>query len=469
MKKFFIDTFGCQMNVYDGIRISDMLKKLGFVEAKVEEDADVVLLNTCHIREKAAEKVFSRLGRIKKKLEKVGKVVEGTNFQLGNNPKNTERFKEGKPEVVIGVIGCVAKAMGKEIFRRAPYVSIVLSSQKYHLLPEMIDKSFVELAEDGKSRNINVDVEDGIEKFDELPKLSKTSKVAFLVVQEGCDKFCTYCVVPYTRGKEVSRNVESVLNEAKNLNDLGAVEINLLGQNVDAYHGVDADGNEKNLAHIIREVAKLENIKRIRYTTSYPTQLGDELMELHGSEPKLMPLIFLPMQAGSDNVLKTMNRRYTQKSYLETVDRLKEINPNVQISSDFIVGYVDETDEDFEETLRVVEKVGFLQAFSFKYSRRPGTAGDRMEDSRHVAENVKAERLDRLQALLRKKQADFYNFCVGKKMNVLFEFKGEKTGLWVGRTEYMQPVMVKSDEDLEGKILDVEIDSAGHSVLHGKL
>ncbi|MCT4552096.1 MAG: tRNA (N6-isopentenyl adenosine(37)-C2)-methylthiotransferase MiaB [Alphaproteobacteria bacterium] len=452
MKKFYIDTFGCQMNVYDGIRIADMLKKLAFVQVQDEKEADVILLNTCHIREKAAEKVFSRLGRIKKALEKSGKQVGGEGSQ-----------------VVIGVIGCVAKAMGKEIFKRTPYVSIVLSSQRYHLLPDMIDKSFVDLMEEGKARNINVDVEDGIEKFDELPQLSKSSKVAFLAIQEGCDKFCTYCVVPYTRGREISRPVEAVLKEAKNLNDLGAVEINLLGQNVDAYHGVDVSGEEKNLAYIIKEVAKLENVKRIRYTTSYPTQLGDELMELHGSEPKLMPLIYLPMQAGSDNVLKTMNRRYTQESYLATIDRLKEINPNVQISSDFIVGYVDETDEDFEETLKVVERVGFIQAFSFKYSRRPGTAGDRMEGGRHVAEDIKAERLERLQALLKKKQSEFYDSCVGKIMKVLFEYKGEKTGLWVGRTEYMQPVMVKSDNDLEGEILEVEIESAGHSVLHGKI
>lgn len=459
---FHLKTFGCQMNVYDSSRIVELLNSFGMKEVEDEANADVIVLNTCYIREKASAKIFSELGRLYKLYDVAG-----------------------KRQPVFAVLGCVAKAEGENIFRRAPYVSIVLSSQKYHLLPELIANALhdVELVSKEKeeerkakkemkkkyklSHTMNTELS-GLEKFDCLPQSTKSDKVAFVQVQEGCDNFCTYCVVPNTRGREVSRSEESILAEIDNLQRLGAVEVNLLGQNVDCYNGIGEDGKPSSLAHLIKKVAKFDNIKRIRYTTSYPSKFSDEMIELHRVEPKLMPLVYLPIQAGSNEVLHKMNRKYTREQYLEIIQKLKNANPNIQISSDFIVGFPNETEEDFEKTLDIVRRVKFIQCYAFKYSPRPNTVAAKMEGQ--IDNKVKADRLRRLQSELRKSQDEFNKSCVGRVMSVLFS-DVSKTNLKyiIGKNEYLQPVIVPADASIIGTIRDVEIESASYANLKGKL
>ncbi len=454
---FHLKTFGCQMNVYDSSRIVELLSGCGMEATEDECNADIVILNTCYIREKASAKIFSELGRIKK---------------LYLNAK--------KNVPVFAIIGCVAKAEGDNIFKRAPYVSIVLSSQKYHLLPELLKKALEEKntilneQEDGEKKKktklshlINTELS-GLEKFDCLPTVKTSDSVAFVQVQEGCDKFCTYCVVPNTRGREVSRNEQSILDEVENLQNLGAVEINLLGQNVDCYDSLDKDGNKSNLAKLIKKIAKFENVKRIRYTTSYPSEFFDEMIELHKTEPKLMPLVYLPIQSGSNEVLHKMNRRYTREQYLDLIKKLKSANPDIQISSDFIVGFPNETEEDFEQTLDIVKQVKFIQCYAFKYSPRPNTVAAKMDGQ--IDLKIKSDRLKRLQTELRKHQDAFNKSCVGKVMNVLFTDVSKTDSEYIlGKNEYLQPVIVKAGAELIGTIKNVKIESASYANLKGEI
>ncbi len=450
--KFHLKTFGCQMNVYDSSRIVDLLQLHNMQQVDDELDADVIILNTCYIREKASAKIFSELGRIYK-------------LYL--------RFKKAQP--VFAVIGCVAKAEGENIFKRAPFVSIVLSSQKYHLLPELITQALENIesvnSSEKKSKKvehkINTDLS-GLEKFDCLPKVKKSEKVAFVQIQEGCDNFCTYCVVPNTRGREVSRNEKDILSEIENLQNLGAIEVNLLGQNVDCYNGLDENGKPSNLAGIISKVAKFDNVKRIRYTTSYPSKFSDDMIELHRNEKKLMPLVYLPIQSGSNEILKKMNRKYTREQYLFIVEKLKNANPDIQISSDFIVGFPNETEEDFQQTLDIVKKVQFIQCYAFKYSPRPNTPAQKMDGQ--IDNKIKSERLKRLQYELRKSQDKFNKSCVGRVMSVLFTDVSKTNPEYIiGKNEYLQPVIVKAYKSLLGSIQNVKITSGSYANLKGEI
>ncbi len=428
-KKLFIKTYGCQMNVYDSERMAASLDQAGYDQTDAVDEADMVLLNTCHIREKAAEKVYSELGRIKE-------------------------LKAAKPDLKIGVAGCVAQAEGEEIVRRQPAVDLVVGPQAYHNLPKMLD------ALKGEKHVINTDfpTED---KFDHLPSERKARRApaAFLTVQEGCDKFCAFCVVPYTRGAEVSRPAERILREAVDLVERGVAEITLLGQNVNAYHG------GMGLAALIRELAKIDGLKRIRFTTSHPNDMEDDLIAAHGEIDKLMPYLHLPVQSGSDSVLKAMNRKHTAESYFKLIERIRQARPDIAMSGDFIVGFPGETEEDFQATLDLVERVTYAQAYSFKYSARPGTpAADRQE----VPEEVKTERLARLQALLTRQQREFQESMVGRTLPVLLEKPGRKEGQLVGKSPYLQAVHVDGDEALIGTIQDVHIVSSGTNSLFGE-
>ena len=456
MTLFHLKTFGCQMNVYDSSRIVDLLKKNGMQETEDENSADIVILNTCYIREKASAKIFSELGRIKK---------------LYLNAK--------KQQPVFAVIGCVAKAEGANIFKRASYVSIVLSSQKYHLLPELLKKALAERdiikkeTVEGKKKKTKqshfVDTElSGLEKFDCLPPVKKTEKVSFVQIQEGCDKFCTYCVVPNTRGREISRNENDVLKEVEHLANLGAIEFNLLGQNVDCYNGLDENGNKSSLAKLIKKIAKIDGVQRIRYTTSYPSEFSDEMIKLHKNEPKLMPLVYLPIQSGSNEILHKMNRRYTREEYLDLIEKLKTANPDIQISSDFIVGFPNETEADFQKTLDIVKRVKFIQCYAFKYSPRPNTVAAKMDGQ--IDNKVKAERLKRLQTELRKHQDNFNKSCIGRVMRVLFsDVSKTNPDCIIGKNEYLQPVIVKADASFVGTVQNVKIESASYANLQGKI
>ena len=347
VKKYYIKTFGCQMNVYDSQRIAAILKNLGYEEAPTPKAADLIIFNTCHIREKAAEKVFSDLGRI--------------------NLIKQERAEEGK-DTIIGVVGCVVQAEDSEIAKRAPFVDFATGPLTYHRLPEILSRV-------ARKRGISIiDTEfPAVAKFDSLPENRAEGGLSYLAIQEGCNNFCTYCVVPYTRGVEYSRPVASVLREARRLVETGSVEINLLGQNVNSYHGEDENGRERNLAYLLRRIAEIDGLQRIRYTTSYPADVDDDLIACHRDLKKLMPYLHLPIQSGSDRILKAMNRRHNSSDYLRIVEKLQQANPALRMSSDFIVGFPGETDEDFKATLDVVDRVKYIQAFSFKYSRRPGT------------------------------------------------------------------------------------------------
>ncbi len=427
-KKLFIKTYGCQMNVYDSIKMQELLAPFGFEATEDLNDADMVILNTCHIREKASEKVYSELGRIKKISDK----------------------RSGRPEMIIAVAGCVGQAEGEEIFRRAPYVDIVVGPQSYHTLPDLVAK----LARSEKHL-IELDfVEE--EKFDNLPQnFQSQGASAFVSIQEGCDKFCTFCVVPYTRGAEFSRNVEEIYRESMAVVSKGAKEVHLLGQNVNAYHGKAADDERYNLADLIRHVAKINGLERIRYTTSHPRDMNDELIALHGTEKKLMPFLHLPIQSGSNKILKAMNRKHTREEYFTIIDKLRVARPDIVMSSDFIIGFPGETDEDFADTLDLVKKVGYGQCFSFKYSPRPGTPAASMKQ---VPEAVKVERLAILQKELSQQQLELNKSSVGKILPVLFEKDGKYDGHIVGKTPYMQSAYVENaDKNLIGKIVNVKI------------
>lgn len=427
------------MNVYDSQRIAAILKSLGYAEASSLRNADLVILNTCHIREKAAEKVFSDLGRIELVRQ--------------------ERAAEGL-DTVIGVVGCVVQAEDDQIAKRAPYVDFATGPLTYHRLPEI-------LAKIGRRRGHTViDTEFPVEsKFDFLPDNQSAGGCSYLAIQEGCNNFCTYCVVPYTRGVETSRPVEDIIREAKRLVEDGTVEINLLGQNVNSYHGEDTAGKERNLAYLLRRLNEIEDLQRIRYTTSYPADVDDDLIACHRDLPKLMPYLHLPIQSGSDSILKAMNRRHTSGQYLEIIERLREANPALGFSSDFIVGFPGETDADFQATLDVVNRVKFIQAFSFKYSRRAGTPAALMPNQ--VEEKIKKERLDILQDLLFSYQLKFNKESVGKVMPVLFDMKGRHKGQLIGRTPYMQNLHAELGKECLNRIINVKITDATTNSLSG--
>ena len=441
MKKYYIKTFGCQMNVYDSHRMAKMLEELGFVETHDIKSADVVVFNTCHIREKAAEKVFSDLGRA---------------YLI-----KQERLALGK-DTIIGVVGCVVQAEDNQILKRAPYVDFALGPLRYYRIKEVIEGLL-------NKREIKIlDTEfSAVSKFDFLPENKAQGGCSYLAIQEGCNNFCTYCVVPYTRGVEVSRSIKEVLDEAKRLVATGSVELNLLGQNVNSYHGEDENGKERNLAYLLNKIAEIDGLERIRYTTSYPADVDDDLIECHKSLSKLMPYLHLPIQSGSDDVLKRMNRRHNRDDYLRVVDKLKNANPEIGMSSDFIVGFPGETDEDFKQTLDVVNRVKYIQAFSFKYSRRAGTPAAVMDNQ--IEEKVKKERLQILQDLLFDYQTKFNMNSIGKTMPVLFETKGRHSGQLVGRTPYMQNVHAKANNSLLNKIVEVKITDASTNSLSGEV
>ncbi len=438
-KKVFVKTFGCQMNVYDSERMAETLAPYGYAETTTLEEADVVILNTCHIREKAAEKVYSDLGRIRQ--------VKDRRQVLGK-------------DTLVTVAGCVAQAEGKEITRRAPVVDLVVGPQSYHNLPDLLFRAKSE------SRQVVETTFPEEDKFDKLPaRIGPRAATAFLTVQEGCDNFCTFCVVPYTRGVEFSRPVASLIDEAKRLVDGGVRELTLLGQNVNAYHGEGPDGNAWSLAKLIDSLAEIEGIERLRYTTSHPNDMTDDLMAVHANQMKLMPYLHLPFQAGSDRILAAMNRKHTADDYRRVIERLRSARPDIALSTDVIVGFPGETDDEFEATLEMTREMKFAQAFSFKYSPRPGTPAAKMDDQ--VSEEVKSERLQRLQSLLAQFQTSFNTNCVGRKMLVLFDRQGKAPGALVGRSPYLQPVHVEGDLSLLGSIKSVEISSASTNVLHG--
>ena len=445
-KKIFVKTYGCQMNVYDSARMVDVMAPSGYAEVDTPEEADIVILNTCHIREKAAEKVYSELGRLRElKKEKSGR---------GEN-------------LVVGVAGCVAQAEGEEMRRRAPAVDLVLGPQTYHRLPEYVAR----LANGGPGV---VETEfPADDKFEALPaperrKTLARGATAFLTIQEGCDKFCTFCVVPYTRGAEFSRPVSRILDEARALADAGVREITLLGQNVNAFHGDDGRGSAASLGALIRALAKIDGVERLRYTTSHPRDMDDELIAAHAEVPELMPYLHLPVQSGSDRILHAMNRKHDAETYLRLIDRIRAARPDIALSSDFIVGFPGETEEDFEATLSLVREVGFAQAYSFKYSARPGTPAAEEEDQ--LPEEVKSERLARLQELLGEQQIAFNRASAGRVMPVLFDRRGKGERQLVGRSPWLQSVHVEeAPNDLFGRIADVEIVEAYRNSLRGHL
>jgi tRNA-2-methylthio-N6-dimethylallyladenosine synthase len=440
-KRVFIKTYGCQMNVYDSDRMADILAREGFQPAETAEDADLVLLNTCHIREKAAEKVYSEVGRLR--LLK-------------------ERARTQGRDMRIAVAGCVAQAEGKEILARAPSVDLVVGPQSYHRLPELISQ---------RKRMVETEFE-GNAKFEVLARregrpVRNVQTSAFLTVQEGCDKFCTFCVVPYTRGAELSRPATKIVEEAEVLVRRGVKEITLLGQNVNAYHGSGPDGGDWSLARLLARLQELNGLERLRYTTSHPRDMTDDLIAAHRDLPKLMPYLHLPVQSGSDAVLKAMNRRHGRDDYLRLVERLRRARPDLALSGDFIVGFPGESDADFEATLSIVEEVGYASAFSFKYSPRPGTPAATASDQ--VPEAVKAERLARLQALLHRQQTAFNAGMIGREIDVLLENSGKRSGQLTGKSPWLQAVQVDAPAELLGSLASVVIDAIGSNSLFGSL
>jgi tRNA-2-methylthio-N6-dimethylallyladenosine synthase len=432
-KSFAIKSYGCQMNVYDGQRMGELLEAQGLVAAADDQQPDLVVLNTCHIREKAAEKVYSDVGRIVKRAE-------------GQKP-------------LIAVAGCVAQAEGEEISTRAPAVDIVVGPQSYHRLPELITQ-----ASSGK-RAIDTDMPVD-SKFGRLPARRRQAASTFLTVQEGCDKFCTYCVVPYTRGAEISRPWSAIIDEAKALVDAGASEITLLGQNVNAWTGADDKGVEQGLDGLIRALDTLPDLKRIRYMTSHPNDMTDGLIAAHGEVEKLMPFLHLPVQSGSDPILKAMNRSHDSLSYLRIIDQVRAVRPDIAISGDFIVGFPGETEADFVATLKLVDRVNYAQAYSFKYSPRPGTPAATMDAQIPMA--VMDERLQRLQALLNRQQQAFNQASLGLTTTILVERDGKRPGQRIGKSPWLQSVVVETDA-VPGTLLDVQIVSAGPNSLNGEV
>ena len=427
-KTYRVKSFGCQMNVYDGDRMAELLAEQGIAPAPEGEDADLVVLNTCHIREKAAEKVYSDIGRLKR--------------EDGSSP-------------LIAVAGCVAQAEGEEIMARAPSVKMVVGPQAYHRLPDMIR----EASEGRRVTDTDMPAET---KFDALPRRRRSGPTAFLTVQEGCDKFCTYCVVPYTRGAEVSRPHGDLIEEARRLVEAGAREITLLGQNVNAWTGENAKGQTVGLDGLIRELAQIADLARIRYTTSHPNDMTPGLIAAHGEIDKLMPFLHLPVQAGNDRVLKAMNRSHSAESYLKILEQVRAARPDIALSGDFIVGFPGETDAEFEDTLKLVDAVGYAQCFSFKYSPRPGTPAATMDGQVPLA--VMNERLQRLQAALNRDQYAFNTATVGKTCSVLVERKGKHPGQWLGKSPWLQSVHFEADVQV-GDLVEVEITSAGPNSL----
>jgi tRNA-2-methylthio-N6-dimethylallyladenosine synthase len=451
-KRLFIRTYGCQMNVYDSDRMADVLRPLGYALADAPEQADLVVLNTCHIREHASEKVYSELGRLR--------------------DTKLERRAVGR-DLTIAVAGCVAQAEGQEIVRRQPAVDIVVGPQAYHRLPELLAEVERKSAFRRAGKRLPgagvLDTDFPADsKFDYLPAPQGVrAGSAFLSIQEGCDKFCTFCVVPYTRGAEYSRPVAAVLAEARHLAAAGAIEITLLGQNVNAYHGEAADGSTWSLAHLIRALAEIEGVARIRYTTSHPRDMDDALIAVHGEVPQLMPYLHLPVQSGSDRILEAMNRRHGRDLFLRLVDRLRAQCPDLALSSDFIVGFPGESDADFDDTMRLIEAVGFASAFSFKYSRRPGTPGWAMPGQ--VPESVKAARLAALQALLGRQARDFNASKVGATVPVLFAETGRKPGQVIGKTPWLQSVYAEGNPRLIGSIAAVRLTEGHANSLAGEI
>lgn len=446
-KSLYVKTYGCQMNVYDSGRMVDLLSPLGYKTVDKPDDADMVIINTCHIREKATEKVFSELGRYK---------------------KHKDRRAEDGQDTIIAVAGCVAQAEGEEIMNRAPYVNMVFGPQTYHRLPEMIAQA-TRAADPikGAGRGI-LDVDFPIEpKFDSLPAIDTVEGGSgFLTIQEGCDKFCHFCCVPYTRGAEYSRPVQDILAEAKQLVAKGVKDITVLGQNVNAYHGEGPDG-ECGLGRLLHYLSDIEGVERLRYTTSHPRDVDEKLIAAHRDLPKVMPYIHLPVQSGSDAILKAMNRKHTSDQYRDIIRRFREACPQVAFSSDFIVGYPGETEQDFEDTLKLVRDIEYAQSFSFKYSPRHGTPAAAIDPQ--VPEEVKTDRLERLQALLQKQQLEFNESCVGQRMSVLFEKTGRKSGQLIGKSPYLQSVHVQANERLIGHVIDVDIVGFGQFGLEGKM
>jgi tRNA-2-methylthio-N6-dimethylallyladenosine synthase len=441
-RKLFVKSYGCQMNVYDSRRMADTLAPEGYVETAVPDDADLIILNTCHIREKAAEKVYSELGRLRELKQ--------------------EAALQGR-DIKIAVAGCVAQAEGKEIFRRAPAVDLVVGPQSYHRLPQMLGRTA-----HGKVIDTEFPAED---KFDLLAAPSKAAirkrgVSAFITVQEGCDKFCTFCVVPYTRGSEVSRPVEKIVAEAERLADAGVREITLVGQNVNAYHGDDASGGASTLARLLYRLADIPGIVRLRYTTSHPCDMDDSLIAAHRDLPALMPQIHLPVQSGSDRMLEAMNRRHTRADYLHVVERLRAARPDVTFSSDFIVGFPGESEQDFDDTMRLVAEVDFVAAYSFKYSPRPGTPAADMEQ---LPEAITNERLQRLQREIEQRQTAFLARCRGETFDVLFDRPGRRPGQITGRSPYLQTVQVMAPSSLIGEVVPVKITEMGRNTLFGEL
>jgi tRNA-2-methylthio-N6-dimethylallyladenosine synthase len=440
-KKLYIKTYGCQMNVYDSARMADVLAPLGYAPSPTAEDADMVILNTCHIREKAAEKVYSDLGRLK--------------------PLKAQKEEIGG-RMILALAGCVAQAEGAEILARAPHVDIVLGPQTYHRLPEMVARA-------ARAQAAVLDTEFPAEaKFDFLPETQSAPGVsAFLTIQEGCDKFCTFCVVPYTRGAEFSRPAESILAEARHLVAGGAREITLLGQNVNAYHGAAPDADEWGLGRLLRALAEIPELARLRYTTSHPNDVDDELIAAHGEAPQLMPFLHLPVQSGSDRILAAMNRKHSVADYHRSIARLRQARPDIAFSSDFIVGFPGESDADFTATLDLVRAIGFAQAYSFKFSGRPGTPAALLP--KQVPEAVKAARLAELQALIAEQQRAFNAASVGQVLPVLFEKRGRHAGQLVGRSPYLQSVHATASSALIGTIAPVRIVSLRTNSLAGIL
>ncbi len=438
MKKAFVKSYGCQMNAYDAARMADVLGAEGYAPTDTVEDADVVVLNTCHIREKAAEKVYSELGRLRE--------LKG------------ERKRAGLDTRIV-VAGCVAQAEGAEIVSRQPAVDVVVGPQSYHRLPDLIARS--------RERRI-VDTEFPVEdKFDHLPARRNRGVTAFLTVQEGCDKFCAFCVVPYTRGAEVSRSVAAVVGEAETLVAEGVREITLIGQNVNAYHGLGADGAAATLPDLMRAVAAIPGVARIRYTTSHPNDMADDLVRAHAEIPALMPYLHLPVQSGSDRILKAMNRKHTGDQYRRLIERVRASRPDIALSSDFIVGFPGETDADFADTMRLVEDVGFESAFSFKYSPRPGTPAAERADA--VPEAVKSERLAALQALLDRQRHAYQRAAEGQVVDVLVEKAGRHPGQVAGKTPHMLAVHFEAPASTIGSVVAVRIREAGANSLYGEL
>ena len=436
-RRYFVTSFGCQMNVYDGERMGEMLAAQGMEQASAREDADLVILNTCHIREKAVARVYSDIGRLKR--------------EDGSTP-------------MIAVAGCVAQAEGEEIARRAPSVDIVVGPQAYHRLPQLIEQA--RLAPSG-SRTAAIDTDmPAVTKFGALPARAKQARPsAFLTVQEGCDKFCTYCVVPYTRGAEISRPFADLVDEAKALVDGGVREITLLGQNVNAWAGDDDKGRARGLEGLIATLADIAGLERIRYTTSHPNDMTDALIAAHAQIPQLMPYLHLPVQSGSDRILKAMNRSHNAASYLAVIDKVRAAKPDIALSGDFIVGFPGESEADFQATLDIVRAANYAQAYSFKYSSRPGTPAADMEDQ--ISPEIMDERLQRLQELLGAQQQAFNAATVGKRTRVLLERQGRKPGQLIGKSPWLQSVHVIDPEAQLGDLIEVDIVSAGPNSLEG--